>query len=269
MKWKERVGIFIPAYQASKTIEDTLGLIPVDVWEGVEEVFVQDNHSDDDTYGRVIAFRESHGVDNLRVVRHSANHGYGGSLKRAFAYAVQQGFDVMVEFHADGQHPPDRIRELVKMVSEGGCDMAQASRVDRRAGGMPLYKLVGNSLLNRIEEFAFGYGLREYHSGFHAYRCASIERIPYTKCSNTYIITAEVFSMLKMYGLRVGEIEIPTYYGPEVSSCPPGASVRYGIQVVRLLSEYYLARSGVFRHPRFRLFPSVDSTGGRREDTSD
>jgi glycosyltransferase involved in cell wall biosynthesis len=269
VKWEARVGVFIPAYQASKTIEATLELIPVDVWEGVEEIFVQDNHSDDDTYGRVIAFRDSRSIDNLRVVRHSTNYGYGGSLKRAFTYALEQGFDVMVEFHADGQHPPERIRGLVEMVSEGDYDMAQASRVDRWAGGMPLYKLIGNSLLNRIEEFAFGYGLREYHSGFHAYRCASIARIPYMKCSNTYTITAEVFSMFKMFGLQVGEIEIPTYYGPEVSSCPPGASVRYGMQVMGLLGEYYLARFGVIRHPRFRLIPSVDLAGGRREDTSD
>ena len=174
----------------------------------------------------MISFRDSRGVDNLRVTLFSTNYGYGGSLKRAFKYAIQRGFDVIVEFHADGQHPPDRIHELVRMVSEGDYDMAQASRVDRMAGNMPLYKLIGNSLLNRIEDFAFGYGLREYHSGFHAYRCESVNRLPYMKCSNGYNITAEIFAMLKTFGLQVGEIEIPTYYGPDVSSCPPGTSVR-------------------------------------------
>lgn len=266
MKWSPRVGVFIPAYQASKTIEATLRLIPIDVWDGVEEVFVQDNHSDDDTYGSVISFRDSSGVGNLRVDRLPANCGYGGSLKRAFTYAIQQGFDVMVEYHADGQHPPDRIHELVRLVSECDYDMAQASRVDRRVGGMPLYKLIGNSLLNRIEDFAFGYGLSEYHSGFHAYRCGSIKRLPYTKCSDGHKITAEIFAMFKMFGLRVGEIKIPTYYGPEVSSCSPGTSVLYGMQVMRLLSEYYMARSGLYRHPRFQMSSSVDATAGSRRD---
>ena len=263
MRRQPRIGIFVPAYRASKTIEGTLGVIPSDVWENVEEVFVQDNHSDDGTYDRVVAFREASGVDKLNVHRFPANYGYGGSLKRALAYSIHQGFDVMVEFHADGQHPAHRILDLVDLLYDGDCDVAYGSRVDRMAGGMPIYKVIGNNFLNRVEEFAFGFGLKEYHSGFHAYRCEAIKHIPYMQCSDGYNITADILAMCKMFGLRVGEIEVSTYYGPDVSACSAGTSVRYGFQVFRLLADFYMARLRIYQHPRFR--PTSEEETAKRD----
>lgn len=258
MTSKPRIGIFIPTFQASETVIPILKKIPETIWKSAEEIFIQDNHSDDGTYELVINFRKAHGLNKLRIKRFSKNYGYGGSLKRAFSYSIKKKFDVMVVLHSDGQYPSDRIEELVNLIISFDYDMVQGSRVDRSAGGMPFYKVLGNNFLNWIEEFAFGFQLKEYHSGFNAYRCESLKRIPYLQCSNGFTITADMFAMLKRHGLRVGEIEIPTYYGPEVASVSLGTSLHYGAYVLCLLIKYYLAKLNIHTDAKFRLMSPKD-----------
>ena len=250
---KPRSMMFIPAYQAATTIEHTLSRIPEDVWELVDEVFVQDNHSDDDTRERVLAYRDEHRLEKLKVYRMDRNLGYGGSEKRAITYAIERGVDFIVVLHADGQYQPERIQDLLAPLYMGECEMVQGSRTDHRSGGMPWYKVVSNWALNQLERSVFGYDLREYHSGFRAYSCEALATIPYLECSDGHGITAELVAMFSRFRLRIHEIEVPTHYGPEVSVASLGTSVRYGLYVIRLAGEFLLARSGLYSHPRFRL----------------
>jgi len=52
--------------------------------------------------------------------------------------------------HADGQYAPEVLNDLLKPLESGEADMVLARgwrRRDPRAGGMPLYKFVGNRIL--------------------------------------------------------------------------------------------------------------------------
>lgn len=257
MSADQRIAIFMPAFQVSATIVDILRRIPSETWDQSVEVFIHDNHSADDTYTRAVTYRDESELAKLRVNRLERNLGYGGSLKRAFTYAIEQQFHVLLELHADGQYPPERLLDLARVLLEGGYDMVQGSRVDRAAGGMPLYKLVSNSALNVLERTAFGFGLGEYHSGFRAYRCSALARIPYQACSDGHGITAELIAMYRKFGLTIGEIEVPSYYGPEVSACSFGTSVKYGVGVLSLIAESFLDRWRLYSHPRFRPVKDV------------
>src|SRR5262245_52068810 len=73
----------------------------------------------------------------LRVITHPTNRGYGAALISAFAYAIEQRFDVLVTMDCDGQHEPARIPVLLEALHD--CDIVSGSRYlrDFRQNSLP------------------------------------------------------------------------------------------------------------------------------------
>src|SRR5690348_16797660 len=47
-------------------------------------------------------------LENIHLVRHAKNRGYGAALKSAFDYAQRHHYDYLVTIDCDGQHEPQR-----------------------------------------------------------------------------------------------------------------------------------------------------------------
>ena len=86
------------------------------------------------------------------------NQGYGGNQKIGYFYAIKKGFDFVALVHGDGQYAPECLPDLVRPLARGEADAVFGSRMKSpgaaRAGGMPLYKFVGNKILTRFENWA-------------------------------------------------------------------------------------------------------------------
>jgi glycosyltransferase involved in cell wall biosynthesis len=65
------------------------------------------------------------------VLSHAINLGVGAAMGTAFKFAAQNGYDAVVQFDGDGQHPPEYIDQLVAGLSE--ADIVIGSRF--AAGG--------------------------------------------------------------------------------------------------------------------------------------
>lgn len=240
-----RIAIFIPAYQAAAVIQHTLERIPAAVWDQVQEVFVNDNCSSDGTAEVVERCIGTIGRGKLKLFRMGANLGYGGSKKRAYRYAVKAGFDFVVMLHADGQYPPEYIPQLLEPLLRGEFEMAQGSRINHREGRMPFYKRIANRMLNFIEEAVFRFKLQEYHSGFRAYSCKALARLPLELMSDGHVITAEMLALFRLRGMRIADICVPTIYSDAASSCSFQTSVKYGVGVFGVMFQFLMARLGI------------------------
>src|SRR6185436_2119447 len=64
--------------------------------------------------------------NDIRVIQHEKNRGYGAALITAFKYAVDHEYDVLVTIDCDGQHEPQRIGQLVAACAN--ADMVSGSR---------------------------------------------------------------------------------------------------------------------------------------------
>jgi glycosyltransferase involved in cell wall biosynthesis len=141
---KKRIGIFVIAYNAVNKLDWTLDRIPKDVWDRVEEVFLFDDCSTDNTYYAAIGYKHTKQLDKLTIHRNSQNLRYGGNQKAGYQYAISRGLDIVVMLHADGQYAPEVLNELLEPLENNEADMVFGSRManggDPLAGGMPLYK---------------------------------------------------------------------------------------------------------------------------------
>ena len=247
-----RIAIFIPAYHAAQTLPRVLDRIPPEIKEKVKQIFVIDNASPDNTYLIGVGYREEKGLDKLEVFRNETNRGYGGSQKRAYRYAIDNGFDIVVMLHGDAQYAPEKIPHLLEPLEKGEADMVFGSRIAGLPlkGGMPLYKFLGNKFLTWVENRVLGMELTEFHSGFRAFRCDALARLPFERCSDDYHFDTDIIIQFKIKGLRIAERPIPTYYGDE--RCYVNV-YSYGLRVLGSVTEYWLWKQGWLKVPKFDL----------------
>lgn len=250
-----KIGIFIPTYNASRTLPVVLDRIPRDLKDNVKEIFVIDNASPDNTYLTALGYQAASGLPNLRVFRNERNIGYGGSQKRAYQYCIDQGFDVVVMLHGDAQYAPEKIPYLLEPFERReNVDMVFGSRIAGLPlkGGMPLHRFLGNKFLTAVENLVLGWDLTEYHSGFRVFSCKALAQVPFHLCSDDYHFDTEILIQFKLRCLKVAERPIPTYYGTERSYVNV---VKYGLFILATLWQYLLHVKAIKRYPKFDITP--------------
>lgn len=149
---RSRLAIVIPALNEAATIGEVVRAASI---FGVP--WVVDDGSTDTT--ALIALEAG-----ARVVQHSLNRGYDNALNTGFEAAHNAGCDAFVTLDADGQHDPELLPRMLKLLEEG-ADVVIGIRT-RRA---------------RLTEHLFAmltilmYGIRDPLCGMKAYRASVYE----------------------------------------------------------------------------------------------
>jgi glycosyltransferase involved in cell wall biosynthesis len=231
--------VVIPAFNAARHIEGVLGRIEQVAGLDASRVIVVNDGSTDATRERVSAARFKRAP--LELVNRAANGGYGAAMKDGLTAAIRCGAELVACVHADGQYSPEALPRLVAALRERRLDLLQGSRIlsgTARSGGMPLYKIAANAVLNRIENQTLGLQMTDYHSGYLLYGRRALE-LPLSTLSNSFDFDLEVIACARARGLAVGEEPIPTHYGDEVSHLDP---ITYGLRVLRVMWRYRRGR---------------------------
>lgn len=247
-----KIAIFIPTYNAAKTLTIVLDRIPKEISNKVSEIFVADDASQDNTKLIGINYKKTRGSHNLRIYHHKKNKGYGGNQKWAYNYCIKKRYDVVVMLHGDAQYAPEMIPQLLEPFEKGNADMVFGSRMRGHPlkGGMPIYKFLGNKALTWIENKVLGLDLSEFHSGYRVYSCKALKRIPFNLCSDVWHFDTEILIQFKIANLRIKEMPIPTYYGDE--KCHVNI-ISYAKNILISLTQYYLHKKGLKHYKKFDI----------------
>lgn len=254
---KKRIAIFIVTYNAASTVRKVLDRIPAEVWDKVAEVFVFDDSSQDDTYLVSIGYKTLHSSTKLSVFKNEKNLGYGGNQIRGYKYAISQGHDIVVLLHGDGQYAPEALPTMIEPLEAGEADAVFGSRMmtrgGARKGGMPLYKYVGNKVLTNIENGLLGTSLTEFHSGYRAYSCHALAKIPFELNTPDFHFDTQIIVQLHAAGMRIVERPIPTFYGDEICHVN---GMKYAKDVVKSVLQYQLHEVGLRHYPEYDIQPT-------------
>jgi glycosyltransferase involved in cell wall biosynthesis len=240
----KRIAVVMPAFNAEKTLEQTVRGLP----DVVDLCILVDDSSND----RTAALSRELGV---RTFIHDANYGYGRNQQTCYREALAAGADIVVMVHPDYQYTPALVSALAGMVASGIYDMAMASRIlgaGALKGGMPLYKYVSNRLLTAFQNIFLGVKLSEYHTGFRAFSRRLLETLPLLENSDDFVFDNQMIAQAVMFGFQIGEISCPTKYFKEASSINFRRSVQYGLGVLATTATFTLQKLGVVHSPIFK-----------------
>jgi glycosyltransferase involved in cell wall biosynthesis len=241
MYLNKKVVVVMPAYNASKTVEQTYKEIPFDV---VDEVILVDDASKDNTS------EVSHRLGINYVIKHEKNKGYGGNQKTCYNKAIEVGADIIVMLHPDYQYTPKLLTAMISIIGQELYPVVFASRILGKGalkGGMPMYKYIANRFLTFFQNELMGQKLSEYHTGYRAYAREVLEKINYSQNSDDFIFDNQMIAQIFYHDFEIGEVTCPTKYFPEASSINFKRSVKYGVGVLGVSMRYFLAKTGVWK----------------------
>jgi glycosyltransferase involved in cell wall biosynthesis len=239
----KRVAVVMPAYNAEKTLEMTVG----ELTELVDIKILVDDFSRD----RTAALSEKLGV---RTFVHDTNYGYGRNQQTCYREALAAGADIVVMVHPDYQYTPLLVPAMAGMIASGIYDLVLASRIlggGALKGGMPRYKYIANRFLTAFQNIFLGVKLSEYHTGFRAFSRELLETLPLLENSDDFVFDNQMIAQAVMFGFRIGEISCPTKYFKEASSINFKRSVEYGLGVLSTTVSFVVHKWGLHRISRF------------------
>lgn len=248
----KKLLIYVVAYNARSHITPVLDAMPCTEFRNYE-ILVSDDASKDDTSAVVQKYIENNADKKMKLVTQQKNLGYGGNQKFGYQYAIDNGFDVVVLIHGDGQYSPKLIPEVVGPIMKGDSEVMLGSRMLNRKsaleGGMPLYKFVGNIILTKTQNFLLNMNLAEYHTGYRAYSVKALSTIPFLLNNNGFAFDTDILIQLIDNKARIGEVSIPTYYGDEICRVN-GIQYAYEIMLSTVLSRFQ--RLGLYNSKKFK-----------------
>lgn len=153
-----RALVMVPAYNEGQVIARTLRALRR-LPDGFDVLVVNDGSSDDTS-------RQARKA-GARVLDLACNLGVGGAVQAGYQYARSHGYDIAIQFDADGQHRVSEIPRLVEPVLSGQADLVIGSRylqglkyrfsMDRLLGSRYLSLLVNSLLRGRITDPTSGF----------------------------------------------------------------------------------------------------------------
>ena len=122
-------SIIIPCYNEKNAIRDTIDCIQAVIRKSeindVEIIAVNDGSSDGSEYV-LNSLAEDDQTNNLFVVHHKRNQGYGAALKTGIRRSQS---DYICITDADGTYPNERIPELINQITSKDLDMVVGARI--------------------------------------------------------------------------------------------------------------------------------------------
>ena len=164
---KDKILLFIPAYNCEKQLIRVLESIKGEPEEYFQRIIVVNNRSTDDTENAALEFKKNNPGLDVRVLRNRENYGLGGSHKVAFNYAVENGFDYVVDVLEP--HDPTRQDNLGKAKG-----FAEYARQNPGVGRIQLIRMQKDSV---GQERAFRLDMSKSSVRDKVSRCVSNEEL--------------------------------------------------------------------------------------------
>ncbi len=210
--------------------EVSIGTVVLLARQHADRVIVVDDGSRD----RTAEVAELAGAE---VIRHPENRGKGAALKTGFM--AVNGAGAIVTIDTDGQHDPAEIPKVAAPILAGEADIVNGSRyLNGQDKNTPLYRRVGQIVLDKATNLDSGIEVTDTQSGFRAFAPSTIPAFKFRQ--NGLAIESEMLADAGQANLRIKEVEIGVRYDVDCSTENP---VSHGLRVlVKILHDMELRR---------------------------
>ena len=168
-----RTLVIIPTYNEIEALPVQLAAVRLLVPD--VDILVADDNSPDGTgtFADEVASRDS----QVFVLHRPGKAGLGAAYLEGFGWALERGYDVVVEMDADGSHRAQDLPLLLARVGEGQLVIGSRWVPGGSVVNWPSRRKFLSVNANRYVRIAMGLGVHDATAGFRAYRASTLAEL--------------------------------------------------------------------------------------------
>ena len=190
-----KVLAIVPAYNEEGSLLATINEL-VSVAPGVDYVVINDGSRD----GTLRLCQDN----GFNYVSHPTNLGLTGGVQTGMKYALRHGYDMAIQFDADGQHDPAYIADLVADMESSNADIVIGSRFVTEGKPRSL-RMLGSNLISGMVKLTTGKRIMDPTSGMRLYNARAIRLFA---TENWLSPEPDTLACLVRKGFKVDEVQV-------------------------------------------------------------
>jgi len=162
--------------------------------------------------------------DQVFVVHHAHNKGYGAALRTGFREALATGYDYIAFCDSDGQFHPSSLDALFVCMEENFSDVAIGYREERADG---FVRLMTGKVWHHSCSLLLGLQVRDVDCGFKLFRRGVVESVfagPSGLQGDYATINPEMLARVKRGGYTIGQVGLNHF--PREAGKPSGVKLK-------------------------------------------
>ena len=207
-----RIVVIIPTFNEIENLPVIVGRVRASVPEA--DVLVADDNSPDGT-GRK-ADELAAADDHVHVMHRLGKEGLGAAYLAGFAWALQEGYDVVVEMDADGSHQPEQLPRLLDALRSADLVLGSRWVPGGRTENWPKSRQFISRGGTAYTRLMLGMPVHDATGGYRAFRADTLRRLDlHEVASQGYCFQIDLAWRATQRGMRV--VEVPITFVERVS----------------------------------------------------
>lgn len=157
-----KILLIIPAYNEEKNILNTVNQIR-NYDSNLDYIVINDGSKDN----TLQVLKDN----NLKHINLIANLGIGGAVQTGYKYALENDYDIAIQFDGDGQHDINYVKKLCEPLLNEKCDICIGSRyLDKTTSDFQstFMRRLGKNIISIILRIGIKQKITDPTSGFRA-----------------------------------------------------------------------------------------------------
>ena len=200
--------VIIPTYNEKENISNIIHAVL-----GLEhnfDILVIDDNSPDGTAAIVEGLIKEI-PDRINIVKRAGKQGLGTAYIAGFKWALEHGYEYVIEMDADFSHRPEDLVPLYKACAEGGADVSVGSRYISgvNAVNWPMGRVLMSYYASAYVRIVTGMSVRDTTAGFVCYNRRVLAAIRFDEVEfKGYAFQIEMKFTAYKLGFKIKEVPI-------------------------------------------------------------
>ena len=200
-----RTVIIMPTYNERQNLEIIAGRVRESVPEA--DLLVVDDNSPDGTGDLADKLAETD--QHIQVMHRTEKAGLGRAYVAGFSWALERGYDVIVEMDADGSHRPEDLPSLLAALADADAVIGSRYVPGGTVVNWPKSREFLSRGANIYNRLMLGVSVKDATGGFRAYRAATLRKIDLNNIESAgYCFQIDMTLRVLQAGLKLIEVPI-------------------------------------------------------------
>lgn len=169
--------VIIPTYNEKENIKDIIHAV-LNITEHQFDVLIVDDNSPDGT-AAIVDKEIDECPDRIHILKRAGKQGLGTAYIAGFKWALDKGYEYIIEMDADFSHPVNKLPELQATCATGGAHVAVGSRYISGVNvvNWPMGRMLMSYYASAYVRLITGMKVRDATAGFVCYRREVLQSI--------------------------------------------------------------------------------------------